>query len=637
MGKIASSIGDLAKKAAIGFAAVGVAAGAFAKSAVGAASDLAESQSKVDVVFGQSAKEIEAWAAGSAKAMGQSKQQALEAAGTFGNLFSAMKIGSAESVKMSKGIVELSSDLASFNNANPADVLVALKAGLVGETEPLRAFGVNLNAARIEMEAARLGMVEYSVNQKDLLELAKKGEILEKDLAEAVKKHGAESAEVLKIKQKIASNDEKFIELRKGEAQELSAAAKAQAAYSLILQDTTLAQGDFARTSDGLANRTRILKAEFSDMQAEIGTKLLPVALALATFVSDELIPAFESLSAWVRQHWPEIRATIEDVMTRVREVITTVLETIQRFWGTWGDEIMLVVRTVFDFIRTWIESTMTIIRGIVNVIMGLIHGDFSQVWDGIKQIFSGALQYIHGLVDAAMGLLRAAISTAMTLIAGIFDAAWDGIKNVVSAALNDVIGFMQALPGRILGALGYLGDLLVNIGTEIINGLFWGITQTAQKMWDWMRLLPTFLKDLLQGAGSWLLDVGVAIIQGIIDGIKSMAGFIKDAVNSIIPDKIHIPGTNIDIGLPHFAAGGFASGLAVVGENGPELAYFGGGGARVFSNAESRRMIGGGGGGGNVINIKIYNPKIDSPARVDNLATSMSRELAVALRGSVA
>jgi hypothetical protein len=78
-----SQISAFGKKAALAFAAAGVAFGAFAKIAVSSASDLAETISKVGVLFGSSAKEIEIFAGTAAKSLGQTKQQALDAAATF--------------------------------------------------------------------------------------------------------------------------------------------------------------------------------------------------------------------------------------------------------------------------------------------------------------------------------------------------------------------------------------------------------------------------------------------------------------------------------------------------------------------------------------------------------------------------
>lgn len=208
-------------------------------SSISAASDLSESMSKVGVVFGDNQQQILNWADGAATALGQSKQQALEAAGTFGNLFTALGLGGQQSADMSKNVVELASDLASFNNINPTEALDALRAGLTGETEPLKRLGVNMNEATLKAKALELGLAK-----------------------------GTET---------------------------LSPAAKAQAAYALIMEQTKTAQGDFERTSGGLANQQRIMAAQFEDTKASLGTSLLPV-MTQAASIANTLISAFNSL-----------------------------------------------------------------------------------------------------------------------------------------------------------------------------------------------------------------------------------------------------------------------------------------------------------------------------------------------------
>lgn len=227
-GKTSQSLGtsfkDIAAKAAlVGGAIAGV--GAVINSFVQSASNLAESQSKVGVVFAENADEVMAWAKQSAVAFGQTEQQALEAAGTYGNLFQAFGLTRDAATEMSTTMVELAADLASFNNTSIDDAIEALRSGLSGETEPLKRLGVALNDSRMKAEAMALGIYEGT---------------------------GA-----------------------------LNAAQKAQAAYAVIMKDTTLAQGDFARTSDGLANQQRILEAQFGNLTAQIGTALLPAALAV--------------------------------------------------------------------------------------------------------------------------------------------------------------------------------------------------------------------------------------------------------------------------------------------------------------------------------------------------------------------
>lgn len=240
LGDAAGAIAGGLAKLGLGMAAAGTAAVGLGGIAVKAASDLSESQNKVSVVFGDSADKVKQFAETAAGSLGQSKQQALEAAGTFGNLFVSMGLGQQASADLSVNIVKLGSDLASFNNINPTEALEKLRAGLVGETEPLRTLGVNLNAAAVEAKAMQMGLADAS------------GEISE--------------------------------------------AAKIQARYALILDQTRTAQGDFARTSDGLANSTRIIEASFKDLQATIGEELLPVVAPLVAKFAKELPEAIQGM-----------------------------------------------------------------------------------------------------------------------------------------------------------------------------------------------------------------------------------------------------------------------------------------------------------------------------------------------------
>lgn len=197
---------------------------------VKAASDLDEAINKSNVVFGKAAKSVRAFADTAADSIGQSTEQAVSAAATFGNLFKTMGMGEAQTAKMSVQMVKLASDLASFHNI-PIDVaLEKLQAGLVGEIEPMRQLGVLINETAVKQEAYRMG-------------LARTGD-------------------------------------------ELTEQQKVQARYSLILQQTSDAQGDFARNSDSLANQVKTLKAQFTDVAAELGTALIPVAKQLAGALS---------------------------------------------------------------------------------------------------------------------------------------------------------------------------------------------------------------------------------------------------------------------------------------------------------------------------------------------------------------
>jgi hypothetical protein len=234
------SFSALLKTAAV--AAAGIATsqiGQFFKTTITNASDVAESTSKIKVVFGQAADEVLKFGKTSATSMGLSQRSYREAVGTLGNLFVALKLPGPEAVKMSTDMVKLAGDLASFNNVSPEQALEALRSGLVGETEPLRAFGVNLSDATVRQQAMKMGLIEH-VNDA------------------------------------------------------LTPAAKATATYGLIMDQTKTAQGDFARTQDGLANSTRIAAAQWDDLKSKLGEIFLPIATKVFGYLKREALPALD-------------------------------------------------------------------------------------------------------------------------------------------------------------------------------------------------------------------------------------------------------------------------------------------------------------------------------------------------------
>ena len=206
------------------------AAGAFAVKlgvdAVNAASDLLETQNKVGVIFGESSQAILDFADTSVTALGQTETQALEAAATFAQFGKAAGLAGNDLVDFSTEFVTLSADLASFNNSSPEEAITALGSALRGEAEPLRRFGVLLDDATLKTKAMEMGI--------------------------------SDGTSKLTTQQKVL------------------------AAHAVVLEQTTDAQGDFARTADGLANTTRILSAAVEDAKAEIGLGLV-AAIETAT------------------------------------------------------------------------------------------------------------------------------------------------------------------------------------------------------------------------------------------------------------------------------------------------------------------------------------------------------------------
>jgi hypothetical protein len=261
------------------------------RSSIQAASDLTEEINKTKVVFHGSEKAVLSWSRALLPAFGLTRAEALKTAATFGNMLVPMGFARKEAAGMSKRLVELAGDLASFNNAAPVDTLFALQAGLAGQVRPLRRFGVFLNQARIQAVALSTGIVKANVDMGKLADAQTKIALAQGKLADARRKYGSASAEAAAAELQLHSAERELSKILAGNVPKLTNAQKALATYRIILKDTADAQGDAKRTGSEFAGQMRSLHAIIGNLQEEIGSALMPTVLQYS-----------RSLSRWLAQ-----------------------------------------------------------------------------------------------------------------------------------------------------------------------------------------------------------------------------------------------------------------------------------------------------------------------------------------------
>ena len=238
--------------------------------AITAASNMEESLSKVNVVFGKGARDVEKFATSAARNLGQSKQAVLEAAGVFGTFGKAAGLAGTDLAVFSNDFTTLAADLASFNNTTPEEAVQAIGAALRGEAEPLRKYGVLLNDATLRQEALTLGIYDGK---------------------------GA-----------------------------LTSQQKILAAQSAIYKQTGDAQGDFFRTSENLANSQRTLAATFENVKAKMGAAFIDQAKT-ATANVNFLAQAVDKLPTPVKESGNEIN-TFTQFLRKMQNPLS------QAWWG---------------------------------------------------------------------------------------------------------------------------------------------------------------------------------------------------------------------------------------------------------------------------------------------------------------
>lgn len=236
--------------------------------AVQAASDLGETISKAGEIFGKEAlPALLAFAETAADTMGQSKQQALDAAATFAIFGKSAGLAGNDLVGFSKELVVLASDLASFHNKSPEEAIVALGAALRGESEPIRNFGVMLDDATLRAAALEKGLIKTTKNS-------------------------------------------------------LTPQQRVLAAHAVIMKQTVDAQGDYIRTAGGMANMQRTMVAQWKDIQTALGEALLPTMTDFLGIVGD----AVKAIAKWAGENKQlvGIVATVGAGLTAAGTIVTT-------------------------------------------------------------------------------------------------------------------------------------------------------------------------------------------------------------------------------------------------------------------------------------------------------------------------
>ena len=195
----------------------------FGKSAVSLGSDITEVENVVDTAFGSMADKAYDFAKNAASQFGLSELAAKQYSGTMMAMLKSSNVAQDAAADMSINLAGLAGDLASFYNLDTDEAFYKLRAAIAGETEPLKALGINMNIVNLEAYAMSRGITKA---YKDMT------------LAE----------------QSI---------LR----------------YNYILAKTGDAQNDFARTSNSFANQVRLLRLNIQSLSAIIGQGLIAAIL----------------------------------------------------------------------------------------------------------------------------------------------------------------------------------------------------------------------------------------------------------------------------------------------------------------------------------------------------------------------
>lgn len=182
-------------------------------------SDLSEVENVVDVTFSTMSDQVDKFAKSAAKSFGLSETMAKQYTGTFGAMAKAVGFTEQQAYDMSTALTGLAGDVASFYNLTQDEAYTKLKSVFTGETESLKDLGVVMTQTALDSYAMANGFGKTT----------------------------------------SAMTEQEKVALR----------------YRFVLDQLSLAQGDFARTSDSWANQSRLMALQIQSIMASIGQGLI--------------------------------------------------------------------------------------------------------------------------------------------------------------------------------------------------------------------------------------------------------------------------------------------------------------------------------------------------------------------------
>jgi len=442
-------------------AVVGVAAAAPFAVAVRAASAMQETMSKFDTVFGDQAVAVKKWSDDYANAVGRSKQQIADFMAGTQDLFVPLGFDAASAEQFSKTLVELTHDVASFNNKADSDVLRDFHAALTGGGETVKKYGVVLDAAGVK---ARL--------------LAKG------------------------IDPQKASNQQKV-----------------QARLNILLEGTTAAQGDAIRTAGSFANQMKRLHGVTMDTAVAVGGALLPPLVKMIRRVT----PLIKDFSQWAAANGKVILTTAGVVAGVVAGGAALWLLGSATTAVAAAVGLLITALSVAGAVITFIASPIGVLAA--ALIAGTVawfrftesgQAAIAGLMTPLSNLLAIAKQSFGGIVAAiTSGDFARAGKIAMATLTLVVAEGMDMLRSLFGEGVAGIAG--RLAQGDIAGAwsdsLTHMGLLWASWSEGIVN-TFTGVAQSVIDLW---AKATTFISDkILELASLPVFAEAFELVSGV-------------------------------------------------------------------------------------------------------------------------
>lgn len=514
----------------------------FGKEAINLASDLQEVQNVVDTAFGSMADKANTFAKSAVTSLGMSELSAKQFSSTYMAMGRGMGIAMETSADMAIETTKRIGDVASFYNKSFEEVDTMMKSIWTGETESLKRIGVVMTQTNLQAFALSKGITK---NISDL-----------------------------------------------------DQATQTQLRYAYVMEQTKLAAGDFARTSNSWANQTRVLSEQWNSFKSVIGTGLIQ-ALTPVIKVVNQLLAALIRLGEKFQEITAKLfgKQTLSAEGSSAADSVTAVADAEEQLAESTDKATKAAKRSLAGFdklnklgddsgssnsaadvsglsgslgnvsLNTQpAEESVGALTGAIDRLKGKLNyfvewlkgSDFGVAFDNIKSTagtlgvaFENALEGAKPRIQNSLDGIKTMFGTAGTTIVTVFGGAFKTVTENIDEWTTENQGEIESALSGTIGIITGVTDTISGIVTDVFLIVSKNWEKYGEPIVDWvseavldihgwlLELYNEILVPILSEALDWVNRIWDENLKGVVDEVIGFVGRIGEWLGILYKEKI--------------------------------------------------------------------------------------------------
>ncbi len=503
----------------------------FGKSCINMGSDLEEVQNVVDVSFATMNESVNKFAQNAITQFGLGQTVTKKYMGTFGAMSKAFGFAEKDAFEMSKTLTGLAGDVASFYNLSSDEAYTKLKSVFTGETETLKDLGVVMTQTALDQYALANGFGKTTSSM----------------------------------------TEQEKVSLR----------------YKFVIDQLSLASGDFARTQDSWANQTRVLSLRFNEFKATLGQGFINLFTPIVKMINlvlsklQVLANAFKSFTEFITGKKSENSNT-----RKIASDLSTVTDNANNASNALGGIGKNAKKAAKDAKSLMNFDTANILKsdkednetgssggtGISNaggIDFGDITGSLTTSETQFEAFNKSIMKYLeplkeisfNNLINSFKSLIGVIKPITKTVFAGL---EWGYFNILVPLAKWSIEDLLPAFLKLLAGALNIVNPVLIAFGNifepiwenllkpvlswtgGVIVDILTGVGNTLKTIGDWMSqnqpIVDSMVATFITFFGLWKVAQLMTFIQtsgGVVAAISALTGATIKNIAAKITDKV--------------------------------------------------------------------------------------------------